>query len=70
MRPTMKMTSTLLLAALPVFSFGCVQQDRYDNLLSANRSLKEQLVTAQDENATTEASKAKYYLANDSEPVP
>ncbi len=55
MRPTMKMTSTLLLAALPVFSFGCVQQDRYDNLLSANRSLKEQLVTAQDENATTEA---------------
>lgn len=55
MRLTIKMTSTLLLASLPISNFGCVQQDRYDNLLSVNRSLKEQLVTAQDENATTEA---------------
>ncbi len=34
-----------LFAAVPIASFvGCVPQDRYDQLLSANRSMEEQLV--------------------------
>ena len=49
-RVVMISTGALILAGT-----GCVQQDRYDSLLAANRSLKEQLVTAQDEIATQEA---------------
>ena len=55
MRSVMLMSTAALLTALPVLGSGCVQQDRYDSLLTANRSLKEQLVTAQDEIATKEA---------------
>lgn len=55
MRPAMKITSAVLLSALPMIGSGCVQQDRYDNLLAANRSLKEQLVSSQDEIATGKA---------------
>lgn len=44
----MKRTSTrlivTLLAGLPILAVGCVPQDRYDSLLSANRSLEEQLM--------------------------
>jgi len=55
MRSATLLSASALLAALPLIGSGCVQQDRYDSLLAANRSLKEQLVTAQDEIATQEA---------------
>lgn len=55
MRFAMHMSTVALLFATPFIGSGCVQQDRYDSLLSANRSLKEQLITSQDENATQSA---------------
>ena len=58
MRSAMMTTSVVLLATAALGG-GCVQQDRYDNLLTANRSLKEQLVTSQDEIATAEANQAE-----------
>ena len=33
------------LCALPLFSGGCVQQEKYDALLMSNRSLQEQVVS-------------------------
>lgn len=41
-RMTTRLAVTLL-AGLPILAVGCVPQDRYDSLLSANRSLEEQL---------------------------
>lgn len=40
--------SIIALCAVPVMTLGCVPQDRYDQLLTANRSLEEQLVAAED----------------------
>lgn len=54
MRSATLLTSAAVLGAMPFIGSGCVQQDRYDSLLAANRSLKEQLVTAEDEIATQE----------------
>ena len=39
----------LSIAAFPLLTTGCVQQDRYDQLLQAHRSLQEQMVQIQDE---------------------
>ena len=41
--------TALTAAALPMIGTGCVQQDRYDAMLESQRSLKEQLVAAEDE---------------------
>lgn len=49
MRRASMIFSALVMAAIPLFGTGCVQQDRYDALIETNRSLKEQLVTAEDE---------------------
>ena len=38
-----------LLVALPLIAGGCVQQDKYDQMLMANRSLQEQVVSLEDE---------------------
>lgn len=50
---TMRRVATLstagLLAALPFLGTGCVQQDRYDQMLHANRSLEEQNVRLRDD---------------------
>ncbi|MCZ6834216.1 MAG: OmpA family protein [Planctomycetota bacterium] len=59
MRSAMLLTSAVALSALPFLGSGCVQQDRYDSLLTANRSLKEQLVNAEDSLATQEANVAQ-----------
>lgn len=40
------------LLALPLIAGGCVPQDKYDQMLMANRSLEEQVVTLQDERDT------------------
>lgn len=40
---------------LPLFLGGCVQQEKYDALLTSNRSLQEQLVAAQDERDASKA---------------
>lgn len=41
-----------LLGMLPVIGFGCVPQDRYDQLLMTNRSLQEQLMSMESERDT------------------
>ncbi|HRP63867.1 MAG TPA: OmpA family protein [Phycisphaerales bacterium] len=41
-----------LLGMLPVIGFGCVPQDRYDQLLMTNRSLQEQLMSMEAERDT------------------
>jgi chemotaxis protein MotB len=43
------------LCALPLFASGCVQQEKYDQLLMSNRSLQEQVVSAQDERNAAKA---------------
>ena len=48
MRRASLMTA-LGIALLPMIGTGCVQQDRYDAMLESQRSLKEQLVAAEDE---------------------
>ncbi len=40
---------------LPLLAGGCVQQDKYDNLLQVKRSLQEQLLTVTDERDSLEA---------------
>jgi chemotaxis protein MotB len=45
-----------LLAAVPLVASGCVPQDKYDQLLMANRSLQEQIVTLEDERDSCRAS--------------
>jgi len=49
MKRLFPLTAVGLIAATPLFGTGCVQQDRYDELLSSNRSLQEQLVAKDDE---------------------
>src|SRR5262245_14081005 len=55
MRPFAKFTTTSLLLALPLMAGGCVQQDKYDQMLMTNRSLKEQVVTLEDERDVAKA---------------
>lgn len=45
----------LTLAALPMIAGGCVQQEKYDQLLMSNRSLQEQVVTLEDERDAAKA---------------
>ncbi len=47
--------SAFAIAAVPLVGTGCVQQDRYDAILESNRSLKEQLVSAEDERDVSRA---------------
>tara|TARA_B100001059_G_scaffold236170_1_gene285241 strand:- start:3314 stop:4162 length:849 start_codon:yes stop_codon:yes gene_type:complete len=43
------LTCAAAAATLPLLAGGCVQQDKYDNLLQVKRSLQEQLLTVTDE---------------------
>lgn len=56
MRRVACLTRCAVLLSLPILAAGCVPQDRYDSLLTANRSLQEQLVAAEDERDETRAS--------------
>ncbi len=58
MRRALPITTLALFAALPIAANGCVQQDRYEQLLLAKRSLDDQLVHAQDERDTARANLA------------
>ena len=49
MRSTARFTTASVLLCLPMIAGGCVQQEKYDQLLMSNRSLQEQLVTVEDE---------------------
>lgn len=49
MSPTAKFTTLTLLLATPLLAGGCVQQEKYDSLVMANRSLEEQLIRTEDE---------------------
>ena len=42
-------TCAAAVVTLPLLASGCVQQDKYDNLLQVKRSLQEQLLTVTDE---------------------
>jgi len=48
--------SRLAFLCLPLMGLGCVPQDRYDQLLTANRSLKEQIVALEDDRDEARAS--------------
>jgi chemotaxis protein MotB len=56
MRRIGSLTTTAALAALSVLAIGCVPQDKYDSLLTANRSLEEQVVTLEDQREECRAS--------------
>jgi chemotaxis protein MotB len=56
MRRVACLTRCAVLLSLPVLAVGCVPQERYDSLLTANRSLQEQLVAAEDERDEARAS--------------
>jgi chemotaxis protein MotB len=56
MRRIGSLTTTVALAALPVLAIGCVPQDKYDSLLTANRSLEEQVVSLEDQREECRAS--------------
>jgi len=49
MRRAACLTRCAVLLSLPILAVGCVPQERYDSLLTANRSLQEQLVVSEDE---------------------
>lgn len=49
MRNASLLLAGALLMSTSVFGLGCVQQDRYDHLVTANRSLEEQVVSLEDE---------------------
>jgi chemotaxis protein MotB len=51
-----RLTTGIALTALGLMAAGCVPQDRYDALLTANRSLEEQLVTMEDDRDEARAS--------------
>jgi chemotaxis protein MotB len=50
--PPLRALTVALFIALPLISVGCVSQDRYDQLLSANRSMEEQLSMMESERDT------------------
>ncbi len=49
MHKMIRLTVGALTVSTLLASVGCVPQDKYDNLLTANRSLKEQIVVVEDE---------------------
>lgn len=52
MQRAVSTTSIALLASLPFVGSACVPQDKYDHLLTAKRTIEEQLVRAEDERDT------------------
>ncbi|MHC4946936.1 MAG: OmpA/MotB family protein [Planctomycetota bacterium] len=50
------LTTAIVFASLPLVGSGCVPQDKYDQLLMAKRTTEEQLVRAEDERDTLQAS--------------
>lgn len=55
MKRCVRTTVWTLLAAVPMAGFGCVPQDRYDQLLRANRSMEEQLIATESDRETARA---------------
>ena len=49
MRPIARLIALSALAITPLLALGCVPQDRYDNLITTNRSLQQQLVDTEAE---------------------
>jgi len=49
------LTIAASLTILPLFAGGCVQQEKYDQLLMSNRSLQEQVVSLEDERDAAKA---------------
>ena len=49
MRCAARITLAALIASLPLVGTGCIPQDKYDQALMANRTLKEQLLRAENE---------------------
>ena len=49
MRRAARLSLALAAGSLPMLAFGCVPQNKYDNLLTANRSLQEQIVGVEEE---------------------
>ncbi|MEE9130554.1 MAG: OmpA family protein, partial [Phycisphaerales bacterium] len=58
MRRAVSITTVVCLASLTLLSTGCVQQDRYDQLVVTNRTLKEQIVNVQEDRDVANANVA------------
>ncbi len=58
MRRAVSITTVVCLSSLTLLSTGCVQQDRYDQLVVTNRTLKEQIVNVQEDRDVANANVA------------
>ncbi len=58
MRRAVSITTVVCLSSLTLLSTGCVQQDRYDQLVTTNRTLKEQIVNVQEDRDVANANVA------------
>ncbi len=58
MRRAISITTVVCLASLTLLSTGCVQQDRFDQLVVTNRTLKEQIVNVQEDRDVANANVA------------
>ncbi len=58
MRRAVSITTVVCLASLTLLSTGCVQQDRYDQLVTTNRTLKEQIINVQEDRDVANANVA------------
>ncbi len=55
MRRALPTLTVTVLFALPIFASGCVQMDRYEQLLLAKRTVEEQVVRSQEQRDTARA---------------
>ena len=58
MRRAVSITTVVCLASLTLLSTGCVQQDRFDQLVVTNQTLKEQIVNLRNDRKVAEANVA------------
>ncbi len=58
MRRAVSITTVVCLSSMTLLSTGCVQQDRYDQLVTTNRTLKEQIVNVESDRDVANANVA------------
>ncbi len=58
MRRAVSITTVVCLSSLTLLSTGCVQQDRYEQLVTTNRTLKEQIINVEEDRDVANANVA------------
>ena len=58
MRRAVSITTVVCLSSLTLLSTGCVQQDRFDQLVTTNRTLKEQIINVEEDRDVANANVA------------